>query len=96
MNIDGDDEPSLVIDEILDDFCEFEIKQELDGADITDMADDNLITIYPSEISYGQEERSKDDEGDEEEEETNLGKKTQRLNIYYIDSFYLRACQVSE
>ena len=100
MNIDGDgdgdEEHSLVIDEILDDFCEFEIKQELDGADITDMADDNLITIYPSEISYGQEERSKDDEGDEEEEETNLGKKTQRLNIYYIDSFYLRACQVSE
>ena len=67
MNIDGDgdgdEEHSLVIDEILDDFCEFEIKQELDGAENPEMAESNLITIYPSEISYSQEERSRDEEG---------------------------------
>ncbi len=93
---DGDEEHSLVIDEILDDFCEFEIKQELDGAENTEMAEDNLITIYPSEISYSQEERSRDEEGDEEEEEINLGKKTQCQNNWCIDSIHLRARQVSE
>ena len=81
MNIDGDgdgdDEHSLVIDEILDDFCEFEIKQELDGGENHEMDEDNLITIYPAEISYGPEERSREEEGDEDEEETNLGVKTQ-------------------
>ena len=81
MNIDGDDEPSLVIDEILDDFCEFEIKEELDGAENPEMAENNLVTIYPSEINYSVEERSRDEEGEEENEEhedhedPNLGEK---------------------
>ena len=77
MNIDGDDEPSLVIDEILDDFCEFEIKEELDGAENPEMAESNLVTIYPSEINYSVEERGREEEGEEEEhedqEDQNLG-----------------------
>ena len=75
MNIDGDDEPSLVIDEILDDFCEFEIKEELDGAEKPEMAENNLVTIYPSDINYSVEERSREEEGEEHEdhEDSNLG-----------------------
>ena len=75
MNIDGDDEPSLVIDEILDDFCEFEIKEELDGAENSEMAENNLVTIYPSDINYSVEERSREEEGEEHEdhEDSNLG-----------------------
>ena len=75
MNIDGDDEPSLVIDEILDDFCEFEIKEELDGAENSEMAEKNLVTIYPSDINYSVEERSREEEGEEHEdhEDSNLG-----------------------
>ena len=75
MNIDGDDEPSLVLDEILDDFCEFEIKEELDGAENSEMAENNLVTIYPSDINYSVEERSREEEGEEHEdhEDSNLG-----------------------
>ena len=75
MNIDGDDEPSLVIDEILDDFCEFEIKEELDGAENPEMAENNLVTIYPSDINYSVGERSREEEGEEHEdhEDSNLG-----------------------
>ena len=76
---DGDEEHSLVIDEILDDFCEFEIKEELDAAENPEMADNNLVTIYPSEINYSAEERIREEEAeeDEEQEDPNLGKETQ-------------------
>ena len=74
MNIDGDgdEEHSLVIDEILDDFCEFEIKEELDAAENPEMAENNLVTIYPSEERIREEEA----EEDEEQEDPNLGKET--------------------
>ena len=83
MNVDGDcdgdEEHSLVIDEILDDFCEFEIKEELDAAENPEMADNNLVTIYPSEINYSAEDRIREEEAeeDEEQEDPNLGKETQ-------------------
>ena len=83
MNVDGDgdgdEEHSLVIDEILDDFCEFEIKEELDAAENPEMAENNLVTIYPSEINYSAEDRIREEEAeeDEEQEDPNLGKETQ-------------------
>ena len=84
MNVDGDgdgdEEHSLVIDEILDDFCEFEIKEELDAAENPEMAENNLVTIYPSEINYSAEDRIREEEAeeDEEQEDPNLGKETQK------------------
>ena len=83
MNVDGDgdgdEEHSLVIDEILDDFCEFEIKEELAAAENPEMAETNLVTIYPSEINYSAEDRIREEEAeeDEEQEDPNLGKETQ-------------------
>lgn len=83
MNVDGDadEEHSLVIDEILDDFCEFEIKEELDAAENPEMAESNLVTIYPSEINYSAEERNREEEAeDEEQEDPSLGREIQRQN----------------
>ncbi len=83
MNVDGDadEENSLVIDEILDDFCEFEIKEELDAAENPEMAESNLVTIYPSEINYSAEERNREEEAeDEEQEDPSLGREIQRQN----------------
>ena len=88
MNVDGDgdEEHSLVIDEILDDFCEFEIKEELDAAENPEMAENNLVTIYPSEINYSAEDRIREEEAeeDEEQEDPSLGKETQRQNKYIL------------
>ena len=61
---------SPVIDEILDDFCEYEIKEELDAEENPEMAEENLVTVTDAEINYGPEERSR---AEEEEEYHNLG-----------------------
>ena len=90
MNVDGDadEEHSLVIDEILDDFCEFEIKEELDAAENPEMAESNLVTIYPSEINYSAEERNREEEAeDEEQEDPSLGRETQSQNNYILTLF---------